>query len=49
MPNGVLESGICKLDSKQDRDIHLPVGSIILNRDICIKFTGQERWANDGW
>lgn len=35
-------------DSKQDRHSHLPLGSIILSRASCIKFVGQERWANAG-
>ena len=33
-------------DSKQDRHINLPLGSI--HRASCIKFIGQERWANAG-
>lgn len=45
---GCLSLVFAKPDSKQDRHIHLPLGSIILNRISCIKFIGQERLAKAG-
>lgn len=46
--NGCLRLGFTTPSSKQDKQIHLPLGSIILNTASCIKFISQERWADAG-
>lgn len=46
--NGCLRLDFTTPGSKQDKQIHLPLGSIILNRASCIEFISQERWADAG-
>lgn len=46
--NGCLSLVFTTPGSRQDKHIHLPLGSVILNRASCTKFISQERWANAG-